>query len=62
MNCEYTEREHIHLVERLWDIECRHLLGGLSEPEYRRALAAIRRALPAARPEQLELAMEVECE
>lgn len=62
MNCEYTEREQIHLVERLWNIECLHLLGSLSEQEYRRALAAVRRALPAARSVETELALEMEYE
>lgn len=62
MNCEYTEREHIHLVERLWNIECLHQLGSLSEQEYRRALAAVRRAQPAARPAASEPALEMEYE
>lgn len=62
MDGEHGERELIRLVERLWDIECLHLLGSLSEPEYRRALTAVRGALPAARPVEDERNLEMECE
>lgn len=34
--------ETIDLVGKLWDIECRHLLGKLTRAEYRRALVALR--------------------
>lgn len=33
-----NQREQIRLVETLWWIECRHLLGDLSESEYHDAL------------------------
>lgn len=59
---ENTEREQIHLAETLWALECRHLLGGLSEPEYRRRLAALLGRRPAERYPETELAVEVEDE
>jgi hypothetical protein len=62
MICENSEREQIHLVETLWELECRHLLGSLPEPEYRRALAALLGARRAERPMETELAVEVEYE
>lgn len=37
-----NSRETIDLVGKLWDIECRHLLGKLTRAEYRRALVALR--------------------
>lgn len=33
--------ETIDLVGKLWDIECRHLLGKLTRAEYRRAVVAL---------------------
>lgn len=62
MDGERGERELISLVERLWDIECRHLLGSLSEPEYRQALAAVRGVPPAAHPVKTERTLEMEYE
>lgn len=62
MDCDYAERELIHLVETLWEIECRHLLGSLSTPEYRRALAAARGARPLERHVETDLYEEVNCE
>ena len=37
-----NSRETIDLVGKLWDIECRHLLGKLSPAEYRHAVVALR--------------------
>ncbi len=37
-----NSRETIELVSKLWDIECRHLLGKLTRAEYRRAVVALR--------------------
>jgi hypothetical protein len=37
-----NSRETIDLVGKLWDIECRHLLGKLTRAEYRRAIVALR--------------------
>jgi len=33
--------ETIDLVGKLWDIECRHLLGKLTRAEYRQAVVAL---------------------
>jgi len=35
------ERDLIALVERLWEIECRHLLGSIPTAEYRQEVAAL---------------------
>ena len=35
-------RETIELVGKLWDVECRHLLGSLTRAEYRHAVVALR--------------------
>jgi hypothetical protein len=35
------QREQIELAQRLWEVECRHLLGALPTPQYRQALAAL---------------------
>lgn len=56
---EYTERDQIHLVERLWVIECLHQLGSLTKVEYRRELAALHRA-PAVQPTEAKLAIGIE--
>lgn len=37
-----NSRETIDLVGKLWDIECRHLLGKLTRAEYQRAVVALR--------------------
>ncbi|MCB4359074.1 hypothetical protein [Quatrionicoccus australiensis] len=37
-----NSRETIDLVGKLWDIECRHLLGKLTRAEYRRTVVALR--------------------
>ncbi len=34
-------RETIELVGKLWDVECRHLLGHLTRAEYRQAVVAL---------------------
>lgn len=53
MERDSARRERIRLVETLWDMECRRLLGALSTPEYRQALAALRHRQPAGTaPEQ----------
>lgn len=54
---EHTERDQIHLVERLWVIECLHQLGSLTKPEYRRELAALHRA-PVVQPVEAKLTRE----
>jgi hypothetical protein len=36
-----NSRETIDLVGKLWDIECRHLLGKLTRAEYQRAVVAL---------------------
>lgn len=55
MNCD---RDQIDRVQRLWEIECRRLLGALPMQEYRLALAAVLGACP----EQNEPDMEASCE
>ncbi|MFZ2971636.1 MAG: hypothetical protein WA049_03280 [Ferribacterium limneticum] len=37
-----NSRDTIDMVGKLWDIECRHLLGKLTRAEYRRAVVALR--------------------
>jgi len=37
-----NSRETIDLVGKLWDLECRHLLGKLTRAEYRHAVVALR--------------------
>jgi len=61
MICDNAERAQIHLVETLWEIECRYLLGSLSTPEYRRALAVLLAARPAERLMETEPTVEVDC-
>ena len=39
-----SQGEAIARVSQLWQIECRRLLGRLSQAEYRQALAALRQA------------------
>lgn len=36
-----TERQLIKLTESLWSIACRHLLGAMSDADYRRELARL---------------------
>lgn len=36
-----SQREQIELVQRLWEIECRYLLGFLPATKYRQELAAL---------------------
>lgn len=40
MECRDASRQLIRLVETLWDVECRRLLGTLSAAERRQAVAA----------------------
>lgn len=42
-----SERDLIRLVENLWEIECRRLLGSISPLEYRQGIAALRQDLAA---------------
>lgn len=37
-----NSRQTIDLVGKLWDIECRHLLGKLTRADHRRAVVALR--------------------
>lgn len=41
--CFASERELIQLVERMWEIECRRLLGLVSTLEYRKKVVALLR-------------------
>lgn len=60
MECRPPERQLIGLVETIWDIECRRLLGTLSPAERRLAVAD---ALGASQPlpcRDKRLALEVD--
>lgn len=46
MECRTPERQLIGLVETIWDIECRRLLGALSAAERRQAVAEVLAASP----------------
>lgn len=62
MERDAAGRERIRLVEMLWDMECRRLLGALTPPEYRQALAAARRQRPPGTASEYARREEVPCE
>lgn len=62
MERDTAGRERIRLVETLWDMECRRLLGALTTPEYRQALAAARRLGPAGPAPEHARREEMPCE
>lgn len=60
MECRTPERQLIGLVETIWDIECRRLLGSLSPAERRLAVADALGASPPPPGREKRLALEVD--